>query len=131
MKRIMIAVAALMMAVAAQAECKWSWWLGGPDKDAKITGCQLGIASECKQVTGAQVSLIMGLVGDRAFGYQGAIGYCRTKKMINGVQAAIVNVAEDGAALQIGLLNWNPKGFLPFFPFFNFSKAYFGDPSKK
>ena len=34
------------------------------------------------------------------------------------------------SALQLGLLNWNPKGFLPFFPFFNFSTKCFGDPNK-
>lgn len=130
MKRLMIVASALMLATAASAECRWSWWVGGPDKDAKIQGCQLGIASECKEVKGAQVSLLWGVV-NRALGFQGAIGYCRTAKMINGAQVACVNVAEEGAALQFGLLNWNPKGFLPFFPFFNFSTAYFGDPSKK
>lgn len=130
MKRIMIAVAALMMAVVAQAECKWSWWVDGPDKDAKISGCQLGIASECKEVNGAQVSLLWGRI-EKAHGCQFAFGYSNAKKVINGPQLAVVNVAREGAALQIGLLNWNPKGFVPFFPFFNFSKAYFGDPSKK
>ncbi len=124
--RIVVAVSAMLLAAAAQAECRWSWWVGGPDKDAKIQGCQLGVASQCKEVKGAQVSLLWGLV-ERAAGFQGSIGYCRTKKLVNGAQVAFVNVAEDGAALQFGLLNWNPKGFLPFFPFFNFSKACFGN----
>ncbi len=130
MKKLMVVASALMLAAAAQAECRWSWWVDGPDKDAKIQGCQLGIASECKEVKGAQVSLLFGRI-ERALGVQYSIGYSRAKKIINGAQIAIVNVAEEGAALQFGLLNWNPKGFVPFFPFFNFSKAYFGDPSKK
>lgn len=130
MKKLMIVASALMLATAASAECRWSWWVNGPDKDAKIKGCQLGIASECKDVTGAQVSLLWGVI-DRTLGFQGAIGYCRAKKVINGPQVSFVNVAENGAALQLGLLNWNAKGFLPFFPFFNFSTAYFGKPSKK
>lgn len=129
MKKVMIAAAMLMMAVAAQAECRWSWWVGGPDAGKKIQGCQLGIASECKEVKGAQVSLLWGVV-DRALGFQGAIGYCRAKKMLSGPQVSFVNVAEDGAALQLGLLNWNPKGFLPFFPLFNFCPAYFNPNGK-
>ena len=51
MKKLMVVTSALMLAAAAQAECRWSWWVGGPDKDAKIQGCQLGIASECKFAT--------------------------------------------------------------------------------
>ena len=51
MKKLMVVASALMLAAAAQAECRWSWWVGGPDKDAKIGGCQLGIASECKFAT--------------------------------------------------------------------------------
>lgn len=130
MKKLMVVASALMLAAAAQADCRWSWWVGGPDKDAKISGCQLGIASECKEVKGAQVSLLWGRL-ERALGFQGAIGYSRAKKVVNGPQIAVVNVAEEGAALQFGLLNWNKKGFLPFFPFFNFSKACFGNPDKK
>lgn len=131
MKKLMVVASALALAAAAQAgDCRWSWWVNGPDKDAKVEGCQLGIASECKEVKGAQISLLWGRLG-RALGFQGAIGYCRAEKVVNGPQIAVVNVAAEGAALQFGLLNWNKKGFLPFFPFFNFSTAFFGDASKK
>jgi hypothetical protein len=38
-----------------------------------------------------------------------------------GVQvASFLNLAEDLKGLQLGLLNFNKNGFLPFFPFFNF-----------
>ena len=37
-----------------------------------------------------------------------------------GVQiGGLFNVAEDMTGLQIGLLNFNKNGLLPFFPFFN------------
>ena len=34
------------------------------------------------------------------------------------------------SALQLGLLNWNPKGFLPFFPFVNCCPSYFKPAGK-
>ena len=38
-----------------------------------------------------------------------------------GVQVAgLLNVADDMKGLQLGLLNFNKNGFLPFFPLFNF-----------
>ena len=39
-----------------------------------------------------------------------------------GVQIALVNRARELEGLQVGLLNFNERGFLPVFPFFNFGR---------
>ena len=129
MKKLMFALCAGVMAVTANADINWSWWVGDDKADRSLDGCQMGIASECKKMTGAQVSLLWGRTQD-VIGCQFAFGYCNTKKLMNGPQLSIVNIAREGAALQFGLLNWNKSGFLPFFPFFNFSTKHFGDPNK-
>ena len=121
MKKLMIAVAALSMAFAAKAEFKWCWWVNGPQANDTISGCQLGIADECAQITGAQVGLLWNRCSRVQNGATVAIGYTNVETLQNGCQAAVVNIAREGAALQLGLLNFNPKGFLPFFPFVNFS----------
>ncbi len=131
MKKLMILAAVATMAVSSYADFCWSWWVGDENKDKTIQGCQLGIASECKEAKGAQVSLLWGRLEKLASGCQFALGYCNANKIVNGCQVSVVNISRDGAALQIGLLNWNPKGFLPFFPFFNFSTKMYGDASKK
>ena len=130
MKKLMIVLAAVALAGAANAGCFWSWWVGDDKSDQKLQGCQLGIASECKEMKGVQVSILWNR-SERVQGCQAAFGYNNAAKMINGPQVSVVNIAREGAALQLGLLNFNPKGFLPFFPFFNFSTKYFGDASKK
>ena len=127
-KKLMFAACAVMMAVSAQADFSWSWWVGGDKADKNLNGCQMGIASECKEMTGAQVSLLWGRA-KYVHGCQFAFGYCNTRKMQNGPQLAVVNIA-DHAALQFGLLNFNKGGFLPFFPFFNFDKTMFGGGHK-
>lgn len=128
MKKLILLSALVLSAAALQAgECRWSWWVDGPDTNKEIHGCQLGIASEAKEIHGAQVSLLWGRLNALRGGCQFACGYTNVKKLTNGCQVSFVNIARDGAALQIGLLNWNPKGFLPFFPFFNFSTQCFGN----
>lgn len=128
MKKSVLVAGALLMASVAQAGCWWSWWVGDDKSNKELQGCQLGIASECKEMTGAQVSLLWDRA-ERVQGCQFALGYCNTKKLQNGPQISFVNVA-DAAALQFGLLNFNKEGFLPFFPFFNFSKKMFGGGRK-
>lgn len=125
MKKLMFMFAVAAAALVTQAECRWCWWVGGDSAYEKIDGCQLGLASECREVTGAQVSLIWGRV-EKAVGCQFAIGYTNCGKLQNGPQLGIVNIAREGAALQFGLLNFNKSGFLPCFPFFNFAKTCFG-----
>ena len=128
MKRLMTVCAVVVAAAAAHAGCWWSWWVGDDKTDQELKGCQLGIACECKEMKGAQVSLLW----DRAQYVQGAQvawGYNNAKKVQNGAQVAVVNIA-DAAALQFGLLCFNKEGFLPFFPFFNFSSKMFGGGKK-
>ena len=132
MKKLLIAIAALSMAVSANAEFKWCWWVNGPQANDTMRGCQLGIASECKEITGAQIGLLWNRCGRVQNGATVAIGYTNVGTLQNGVQGglSLVNIAREGSALQLGLLNFNPKGFLPFFPFFNFSPALFGGGRK-
>ena len=129
MKKLMFALCVGLMAIAANADFNWSWWVGDDKTDKELKGCQMGIASECKKMEGAQVSLLWGRT-QKVVGCQFAFGYCNTEKLMNGPQLAVVNVAREGAALQFGLLNFNKSGFLPFFPFFNFSTKCFGNPNK-
>lgn len=125
MKKMMIA-AMMALACAAQAECKWSWWPGAPDMaDKSVKGCVLGLASEVKEVTGAQVDLLWHKAKKVEKGAQVAFGYSRCDVLRNGCQAAFVNCA-DSAALQLGLICSNKTGFLPFFVFFNFDPKQFG-----
>ncbi len=131
MKKLMMMTAILSMAVGANAECRWSWWVNGPDRDETIRGCQLGIADECRTMRGAQISVLWGRVENVRGGCQTAIGYCNANKVINGCQVSMVNIAREGAALQVGLLNFNPEGFLPVFPFFNLATHLFGDPATR
>lgn len=113
------------MACFANASTVWSWWVGDKNADKDLKGCQLGIASECKSMSGAQVSLLWQRTEKLKNGAQVAIGYNNAKKVQNGPQCAVVNIA-DKAALQFGLLCFNKGGFLPFFVFFNFDKTMFG-----
>lgn len=130
MKKLIVMAGAIALGFAANAECAWSWWVGDKNADKSIQGCQLGIASECKTIKGAQVSLLWNRTQKVNGGCQFAFGYNNAEKVQNGPQLSVVNIARDGAALQLGLLNWNPKGFLPFFPFFNFSTSMFGGGNK-
>ena len=128
-KMMMIAAAVAMMAAApARAECVWSWWTSSPAENATkdVSGCALGFASQVASVSGAQVSICMNLC-EKVNGAQVTFGYNRAGTVWNGPQVGFWNAA-DGAALQFGLLNFNKEGFLPFFPFFNMSKKYFGSP---
>ncbi len=129
MKKLMMAVCVALMGVtAAQAEFIWSWWVKKPAAVATkdVEGCVLGFASQTASIKGAQVSLCWNKTETVKGGCQYAIGYNEAKTVKNGPQIAFINKA-DGAALQFGLLNFNKDGFLPFFPFFNFSTKHFGN----
>lgn len=129
MKKLLFALCAGIMAVSANAgDCWWSWWVGDDKADKDLSGCQLGIASECKTITGAQVSLLWERA-EKVLGAQVSGGYNNARKVVNGPQVAVVNIAEH-AALQFGLICINKGGFLPWFIFFNFDKSMFGDPNK-
>ena len=128
MKKLMFALGLGLVAVSANAGCWWSWWVGDDKTDQELQGCQLGIACECKEMTGAQVSLLWERA-QRVHGAQVSIGYNNAKKVQNGPQVAVVNIA-DHAALQFGLVCINDGGFLPWFVFFNFDKSMFGGGKK-
>lgn len=124
MKKLMFVCAVLACAVSANAECIWSTWFDdGAKKD--VHGCVLGLASEVKSVSGAQIDICISKAKAVKAGCQYAIVYNCTDTLKNGVQLALWNAA-DSAALQLGLLNFNKTGFLPFFPFFNFDVKMFG-----
>ena len=128
MKRIVVALAAVAMCVlSAQAEFVWSWWSNAPAENAtkKVDGLAMGFASETASIKGAQVALIYSLTEKVYSGAQVSLFYNQADTVNNGPQVGFVNVS-DGAALQFGLLCFNKEGFLPFFPFFNFSKKHFG-----
>jgi hypothetical protein len=50
------------------------------------------------------------------------VGMVNIAKDIKGAQWGLVNTTKNLDGFQIGLINHAPNGFLPFFPFFNFSK---------
>ena len=103
-----------------------------------ITGCQIGGLLR-SSVHGAQIGLItynrgdsfdlkrddpkclnMGLLNfDLRDGFQ--IGAINNTSEGSPVQIGLFNTSFDGSPFQIGLLNINPNGFLPVFPFFNYS----------
>ncbi len=130
MKKLMFALCAMVLSVsvANAGECIWSWWVGSPAENVSkdVDGCALGFASEVASVKGAQISLCYNLTEKVKSGVQFAIGYNRATTVKNGPQLALGMNRSDAAALQIGLLNFNKAGFLPFFPIFNFSTKQFG-----
>jgi hypothetical protein len=56
-------------------------------------------------------------------GAQVCLGFNDSEK-VSWVQVALVNRAKS-SKVQVGLLNFNDNGFLPFFPFFNLDKSLF------
>jgi hypothetical protein len=130
MKKLMIALSAIVLGVASAnaGDFLWNWWTtsneGKPQK-TQMKGCSLGIASQLKEVSGAQIDVLFNKNEKFNAGCQYAIGYSQTLEMRNGVQVATVNKAKS-ASLQIGLVCINDTGFLPFFIFFNFDPHMFG-----
>jgi hypothetical protein len=103
----------------------------------KLRGLQLAGANEVKgDCTGMQVGVFVNYVegrlsvvqlsglaahAGRGTGVQIASVMARAKKL-RGFQFALITVAEEMKGLQLGLLNFNEKGFLPVFPLFNFGR---------
>jgi len=108
--------------------------------ESRITGCQIGGLLR-SSVRGAQIGAITYNPGiDRGRDRRDSPGKCLNLGILNfelkegfqvgainntsdgnPVQIGLFNTAFDGSPFQIGLLNINPNGFLPFFPFFNYS----------
>ena len=128
MKKVMVALCAVAMcASVARADFVWSWWTSSPAENASkdVQGCAMGIASEVASIKGAQVSLLFNVTDKVRSGAQVSMCYNKATTVKNGPQVGFVNVA-DAAALQFGLICFNKEGFLPVFPFFNFSGKMFG-----
>ncbi len=105
-------------------------------KNANVNGLDVGLVNV---TTGNQVGLQYGVVGYNEGNFNGwqdnfvsivkgnltglqtsAVNYSAGK--VTGLQIAIVNYAATMNGLQLGLVNIIGKGgFLPVFPFFNFS----------
>ena len=108
--------------------------------DSKITGCQIG-GILTSAVRGAQIGAVtynpkvgVGIDRGKSFGKCLNLGVMNLDLMEgfqvgvvnntadgNPVQIGLFNTTFDGSPFQIGLLNINPNGFLPVFPFFNYS----------
>lgn len=82
-------------------------------------GLQLAlVANRADSIAGTQVAAI-NTAGDVG-GAQLGVVYNDAEK-VRGVQLALVNQCTQSKGIQIGLINLNRTGFLPVFPFFNFS----------
>ena len=147
MKKLMVAVAAMALAITASADVTWSWWM---DNKLATPDLSLGIASKCMRVSTAEISLLYSAstVSDgiqfTVFGINDSDSSCAIQLapwfnrgddpcvqlgFINKADSAcftmgLVNMAEN-TKVQLGFLNFDKKGFLPVFPFINLSKDLF------
>lgn len=103
---------------------------------AALTGAQLGLANASGSGRGVQLGFFnsggtefgggqlggVSLVSGKLRGAQlGAVSLAMEE--CSGFQMGmLMNYAKAGGCLQIGLLNFSPKGFLPVFPLFNLSR---------
>lgn len=97
----------------------YSNWLVGWEqrpRETMVNGAQIGIIAMTNEVNGVQLSMIANVAND-VDGLQIGLSN-KTRRVGYGSQVGLVNVADRG--LQIGLLNFNKNGFLPFFPLINF-----------
>lgn len=146
MKKLIFAAVIAVPTMFAHADVAWSWWL---DNKMATPDISLGIASKCMSVSALELSLLYSaspvkdgaqlafFVNDSGadcalqmtsiFNRGGSpcvqIGCvnCAKKNVFN---LGLVNVA-DASKVQIGFLNFNKNGFLPFFPFVNLDKSLF------
>lgn len=127
MKKLMIAAFAVLSMVATAQAAFWSTWYDEEvqDKDLGTRQCVLGLASDVKSMSGAQIDVCISKAQDISAGCQGSFGYSRVVTLRNGVQFAWWCNAKS-ASLQLGLICHNETGFLPWFPFFNFDAKMFG-----
>ena len=126
MKKLMVLAALVLGFATAKADCYWSTWYDDGVNGKDVKGCVLGLASDIGSLTGAQIDICINKAKAIRGGAQVSFGYNRTEKLRNGVQLGFWNNAKS-SALQIGLINHNETGFLPWFPFFNFDTKMFGN----
>ena len=120
MKKLMMVAAVALAAACAKADVAWDWWCGNGLKNPDV---HLGIACKALTVKFAEVSLVYNATPIVRNGAQVSLFY-NDAKDVSWVQAAFVNCAKS-AKIQVGLLNFNDSGFLPFFPLFNLDKSLF------
>jgi len=81
-----------------------------------VSACEENCALECGVfvITGRNYGISAGALNLQAnFGE----GLDCSNSWLSGLQLGLLNA---GGGIQAGLLNYNPKGFLPWFPLFNF-----------
>ena len=84
----------------------------------KVVGAECGLfAATTKQVKGFQGALLW-CKADKVSGLQ-ANPIVNISKDVSGVQAGLVNVADD-TSFQLGLINYIKNSSVPFFPLVNF-----------
>jgi len=152
MKKIMILSAVVALAVSAQADVAWSWWLNKADTKTDVS---LGIVNECANVSTLEVSVLYsgspvenGLqwsifgINDSKLAKALQFSFWFNRGEESCAQVAFVNFAKNNifnfgflnfaekSKIQIGLLNFDKNGFLPFFPFFNLDKSLWEDEKK-
>lgn len=96
MKKLMIAaVAAISLAVTAQATTFWSSWNSSEVKDRDLgKATVLGLSSDVKSMSGAQVDVCVSKAEEFKSGCQFAFGYSRVVTLRNGCQVAFWNNAK-------------------------------------
>jgi hypothetical protein len=87
--------------------------------DGDVTGWQVGVLANDVdgRVRGLQTAVAYNQAGD-GIGVQLAVGLNRTKHT-RGLQVSLVNWTDQLDGAQIGLINVNRGGPIPFLPFFN------------
>jgi hypothetical protein len=90
--------------------------------DGNGTGVQIGFFSSYVegQVRGLQISGLAARAGQGSGGQIASV--LSDVKVWKGFQIALFNRARELEGVQIGLLNFNERGFLPVFPLFNFGR---------
>ena len=147
MKKLLVATAAVVFSVAANADVVWNWWLNNPSVHTDIS---LGIASKCASVSTLELSLLYNASpvdggvqiafpgindSDKAQVLQGSIWFnrgddscvqlgCINVAKRNTFNLGLINVAEE-SKFQLGFLNFNKNGFLPVFVFVNLDPSIF------
>ena len=93
---------------------------GANEVDGDCTGMQIAVLANYVEgrLSGGQLAGVVAYAGEGE-GAQVATFVSRAGKL-HGFQIALVTVAEEMNGLQLGLLNFNKRGFLPVFPIFNF-----------
>jgi len=81
-----------------------------------VQGVQVGLFNATDRLQGLQLAPVWNNAGSVQGAQVGLVNVTRDR--VEGVQFGLINSCRGG--LQIGLLCWNPNGFLPVFPFFNF-----------